>query len=174
MRSRIFPRLMGAWLGVCSIGAWSATPADALAPLSFLVGAWQSDDGQVLDTGGRSKGASTFSSEVGGALLLRRDHTELFDPSGQPTGGFDQFMTVYAEDEQIRADYVDGIHVIHYVSADVAPGQSVTFSSASGAGPVFRLRYVLETPNALKVVFGMIPPGQAELRVIATGTLHRR
>ena len=46
-------------------------------------------------------------------------------------GGFDQIMMIYPEAGTVRADYSDGVHVIHYVSAMVEPGAAVTFTSAA-------------------------------------------
>ncbi len=103
----------------------------ALAGLTFLMGNWGSGTGKVAETGGTATGSSVFTGEVNGAMILRRDHTELRDASGKPSGGFDQMMTIYAEGGAVRGDYADGTHVIHYVSAAVEPGKSVTFTSAS-------------------------------------------
>ena len=146
----------------------------ALAPLGFLVGNWRGDDGKVAETGGTSKGGSLVSVQSDGWALLRQDHTELFDKDGKPAGGFHQTMVIYPDGGAIHADYVDGEgHAIHYVSAEVMSGKSVTFSSAPGQGPVFRLRYELQAPQMLAVNFGMIPPGQSEVRPIASGTLRK-
>lgn len=145
-----------------------------LAPLGFLVGSWKSDDGKVAETGGTSKGGSVISAQSDGWVLLRQDHTELFDRNGKPAGGFHQTMVIYPDNGAIHADYVDGEgHAIHYVSAEIAPEKSVTFSSAPGQGPVFRLRYELQGPGVLAVRFGMIPPSQSEFRPIAVGTLRK-
>ena len=145
-----------------------------LAPLSFLLGNWQSDDGKVADTGGTSKGGSMMSAQSDGWALLRVDHTELFDKTGKPAGGFHQSMMIYFDNGAIHADYVDGEgHTIHYVSAEITPGKSVSFSSAPGPGPVFRLRYDLRAPGVMTVSFDMIPPGQSEFHPIATGTLRK-
>jgi hypothetical protein len=146
----------------------------ALAPVAFLVGSWDSGDGKVADTGGTSKGGSVITVESDGAAILRRDHTELFDKAGKPAGGFHQTMIVYPDGGGVHADYVDGEgHAIHYVSAEIVAGKSVTFSSAPGQGPLFRLTYEVQSPDALTVTFGMTPPGQSEFRPIATGTLKR-
>ena len=150
-----------------------------LAPLAFLVGSWDSGEGKVADTGGTSKGGSVIGIASDGAALLRQDHTELFDKSGKPSGSFHQTMLIYSEGGALHADYIDGEgHAIHYTSATVTPGKSVTFTSAAGQpgqdhGPVFRLTYELQSPDRLAVNFGMIPPGQGELRPIASGTLRK-
>jgi hypothetical protein len=145
-----------------------------LAPLGFLLGNWTGDDGKVAETGGTSKGGSQISAQSDGWALLRQDHTELFDKNGKPAGGFHQTMVIYSDGGAVRADYVDGEgHTIHYVSTEIAPQNSVTFSSAPGQGPQFRLRYELQAPRVLAVSFGMIPPGQSEFHPIATGSLRK-
>jgi hypothetical protein len=162
-------------LSVLLPGAVSAqTVSPQLAGLSFLIGNWQAGRGEIADSGGTSKGHSTFTLEAGGNVLLRKDTTELFSASGKPAGSFDQIMMIYPEAGAIQADYSDGTHVIHYVNADVAPGHSVTFVSAIRAGaPTFRLRYELTNPTTLAVTFEMAPPGSTTFRPIATGTLTR-
>jgi hypothetical protein len=156
--------------------AHSATAAPLqppLAGLSFLLGTWRSGTGQVADTGGTARGVSAMTSEAGGAVLLRRDHTELFDKTGKPQGGFDILMIVHAVPGGLAAAYFDGTHVIQYDKVTVVPGKSVTFATApSPSTPTFRLAYAL-TGSSLTVKFGMAPPGQTAFRPIATGTLHR-
>jgi len=144
-----------------------------LAEIGFLVGDWSNGQGHVAETGGASTGASKVTVEAGGGVLLRRDHTSLFDRNGKPAGGFNQVMIIYPEAGTLHADYSDGTHVIHYVTAEVRPGRAVTFTSAVQPGaPVFRLAYELTAPDALIVTFGMIPPGGG-FQPIAVGTLRR-
>lgn len=170
--------LLGLLLGWTPLGT---APASAqplkpgLAGLDFLLGRWTSAaPGAVADTGGSATGASTFTAEAGGQVILRRDHTELRDRAGSGAGGFDQLMMIWPEDGAVRADYADGTHLIHYVRAKVEPGRAVTFSSdAAAGGPAFRLGYRLSAPGVLAVSFGMVPPGGAPFRPIATGTLRK-
>jgi hypothetical protein len=161
----------------CLVSVASPACAQSLtAPLSgvgFLVGTWSSGSGVVSDTGGTSKGDSAITAEAGGAALLRRDHTDLFDAKGRRTGGFDQIMLIYPEAGTLHADYSDGQHVIHYTSATVTPGKTVVFTSAIGAGPTFRLSYDLQSPDTLAVSFAMQPPGQAAFKPVAAGTLKK-
>ena len=146
----------------------------ALSGLGFLLGYWLSDSGSVADSGGTAKGSSTITAEAGGAVLLRRDHTDLFDQRGNAAGGFDQIMMIYPEAGSVHADYSDGSHVIHYVSAAVTPGQSVVFTSAAQPGePVFKLSYTRDGADKLGVSFAIAPPGQSDFRAIATGTAHK-
>jgi len=146
----------------------------ALLPIGFLVGRWTSSDGKVSDTGGTSRGSSLITVEAGGDVLLRRDHVDLFDAQGKPAGGFDQVMMIYADGGSLHADYSGEGHLIHYVSAEVSPGRSVTFTSAARAGaPVFRLGYALQPDGGLGVAFAMAPPGQTAFQPIAVGVLRK-
>jgi len=180
MRPEIFSGHPMKWFAVAA-SVFLASPTMAQtglkpppAPLEFLLGNWKSDDGKIAETGGTSKGGSQLSIASDGWALLRQDHTELFDKNGKPTGGFHQTMVIYPENGAIHADYVDGEgHAIHYISTELAPGKSVTFSSTPGQGPVFRLRYELQAPQTLAVSFGMTPPGQSEFRPIASGTMRK-
>jgi hypothetical protein len=168
--------LAGSAAAFLAFAAHAQAPAlkPALAGLSFLVGDWTSGQGKVADTGGTSSGRSRFEPAAGGAVLLRRDHTDLFDASGKPAGGFDQIMMIYPEAGTLHADYSDGVHVIHYVTASVEAGKSVTFTSRAETGaPTFRLAYALEGARTLSVLFSMAPPGSVEFRPIATGTLEK-
>jgi hypothetical protein len=172
MNTLVCSAIFAAAVCYASPGFAQTTLKPDLAGLGFMVGQWKSDDGKVSDTGGTSNGTSTISIEADGAALLRRDHTETFDAKGKSTGGFDQIMTIYSENGALRADYVDGEgHVIHYTSASVVAGKSVTFDSAAGGGPVFRLVYELSAPATLAISFGMTQSGQ--FHPIASGTLTR-
>jgi hypothetical protein len=161
-------------LCVASVVHAAKAPGDELAGVRFLVGHWSSDNGQVADTGGRSKGSSTITLEANGQALLRRDHTALLDAQGKPSSSFDQIMLIYPENGTLHADYTDGQHVIHYDTATIVAGKSVTFSSASRPGaPTFRLSYELQGTDTLAITFGMIPPGQAAFHLIARGTAKK-
>ena len=156
-----------------------ALPAQAqalkpeLSGVAFLLGDWTDGKGKVADTGGSATGASHFTAEAGGGVLLRRDHTELSGAAGRKTG-FDQIMMIYPEGGTLHGDYPDGTHVIHYASATMVAGKSVVFASAPAArAPAFRLAYTLAAPSVLEVSFAMAPPGSSTFRPIATGTLTR-
>ena len=116
-------------LSATAASAQTPTLKPALQGLGFLVGRWSTPmHGTVAETGGSSTGQMTFTPEVGGSVLLRKDHVNLYNASGKPTGGFvDIMMMIYPEAGGIHADYADGDHVIHYTSATVDPGRAVTF-----------------------------------------------
>jgi hypothetical protein len=160
---------------LASIASAQAAPlAPDLAGMEFLVGHWSSGTGKVTDTHGTARGSSRITVEAGGGVLLRRDHTELFDAQGKPAGGMDQIMMIYADGGTVRADYSDGAHVIHYTSAEITAGHSVVFTSAAGgAAPTFRLSYELKPSGTLAISFAMAPPGQSEFHEIAAGTAYK-
>jgi len=168
---RIIPLILAIAMLVQSAAAAPLQPP--LAGLTFLLGNWRSGTGQVADTGGTARGVSAMTSEAGGAVLLRRDHTDLFDKAGKPQGGFDILMIVHAVPGGLAAAYFDGTHVIQYDRVTVVPGKSVVFATAPSPGaPAFRLAYTL-TKATLAIDFGMAPPGQTAFHPIATGTLHK-
>jgi hypothetical protein len=157
-----------------SAGAEAPGLKPDLAGLGFLVGHWSGGRGQVADTGGTSTGTSSIEPAANGAALLRRDHTNLFDAAGKPSGGFDLIMLIYSEAGTLHAEYLDGDHVIHYTSAVIVAGKSVSFTSATLPGtPVFKLDYALATPTTLAISFAMAPPGSMEFHPIASGTLTK-
>ena len=116
-----------------------------------------------------------MSAEAGGAVLLRRDHTNLFAAGGQATGGFDQLMTIYAEDGTIHADYFDPAHVIHYTKCRGGRPAIPWYSPQPPApgGPAFRLTYTLAAPGTLAIGFAMAPPPGNSFHEIAAGTLTK-
>ena len=159
----------------CAAGASAQSPAprDDLSAIGFLGGSWTDGAGAVSETGQTSRGSSIIESAVGGHVLIRRDHTDLYGKDGRRSGSFEQLMMIYPEGGTLRADYSDGEHVIHYTSATVVPGRSVTFQTAIGPGPAYRLTYELADPRTLSVRFEIQPPGQTGFRPIATGTLRK-
>jgi hypothetical protein len=152
----------------------AADLSQPLSGLSFLVGEWDAGKGVVADTGSASTGHSSFTVESDGALLLRRDRTDLFDKSGKPSGSFHQVMTIYADNGTLHADYIDPQHVIHYDRVAVEPGRSATFTSVAQSGaPQFRLTYLKTDPSTLSVTFAMAMPGSSDFRPVASGTIAK-
>jgi hypothetical protein len=175
MRSNLTMLAALAFGSFSSLAAAQATAPDKdLQPLGFLVGRWEGG-GAVATSGGRSHGVSTITVEADGRVLLRKDRNELFDKAGKPSGGFGQIMTIYAENGEVRGDYVDGEgHVIHYGPATIVAGKSAEFTSVAGGGqPAFHLRYEALDGDTLRVVFEVRLPGQTRFLPIASGDLRR-
>jgi hypothetical protein len=170
---------VAAVVSIVLAGPALAAPAKKLGaelePLSFLVGGWTAGQGKAAETGGTVSGRSVFSVEAGGGALLRRDHTSLKGPDGRRAGGMDQVMLIYPEGGGLKADYSDGAHVIHYVSAQVTSGRSVVFRSAPQPGaPSFRLTYSAGAGDVLAVKFEMAAPGGTEFKPVAEGQMTRK
>jgi hypothetical protein len=164
--------VFSALLVASTASAQTSSLKGGLQGIDFLVGHWSTPTrGKVADTGGGSSGESNFTPEVGGSVLLRKDHVSLYDAAGKPSGGFDIMMMIYPEAGGIHADYADGDHIIHYTSATVTPGQAVTFVSApSPTTPTFKLSYVLSKPKVIDIDFSMAAPGSTDFHPIATGS----
>jgi hypothetical protein len=170
MRNAAF--VFSALLVASTASAQTPSLKGGLQGMDFLVGHWSTPTpGKVADTGGGSTGESNFTPEVGGSVLLRKDHVSLYDAAGKPTGGFDIMMMIYPEAGGIHADYADGDHIIHYTSASVIPGRAVTFVSASSpTTPTFKLSYVLSKPKVIDIDFSMAASGSTDFHPIATGS----
>jgi hypothetical protein len=144
-----------------------------MQPLGFLVGRWTATDGKA-EHDATAKGVSSIEPAAGGSALLRRDRTDLYAADGKLRTSFEQVMLIYPEGGALRADYFDGTHVIHYVSATVDPGKSVTFDTAATPGPPrFRLTYTAPSPGTLRVKFEMAPPGATDFQTVAAGEARR-
>ncbi|HEY1632025.1 MAG TPA: hypothetical protein VGF56_11975 [Rhizomicrobium sp.] len=163
--------LFGALIAACV--AHADTLAPELAPVQFLIGDWT---GQGKSEGNTTdRGRSSIKPIVGGHALLRRDHNDVSDAKGKLVESFDQVMTIYPEGGALKADYLDGAHVIHYVHADVKDGQSVQFVTATSAqAPTFRLTYTKASPGTLAIKFEMEAPGQNDFHTVAEGTVTRK
>jgi hypothetical protein len=146
-----------AWAAAVSALAASPAAADAplvgpLAPLAFMIGDWRAAGDS---TGAGAGGDSAIHPDLGGRILVRRDHVEI-----RAGGGFDIYMLAYPDGDHASADFVDTEgHTIHYVVA-AGPGPSAVFAAAgSAAAPGFRLTYSAAGPDRLHIRFEIAPPG---------------
>jgi len=138
-----------------------APPAAAAEPLSaaisalaFMVGDWRSDG---TGAGAGAGGTSAIHPELGGRVLVRRDHV-----ATTAGGALDIYMVVYPDQSALRAEFIDTEgHTIHY-AATPGPGPRVTFESpGSSQAPGFRLTYAAVGPDRLHIRFEIAPPGGA-------------
>ena len=150
----------------CVATAAAADPlAGPLAPLSFMVGDWKA----VGDASGPGAGGvSSIHPDLGGRLLVRRDHVLLKDG-----GGFDVYQVVYADGTDLRSEFIDTEgHTIHY-RVTTGPGPSAIFrSDPTGDAPGFRLTY-MNAADRLHVRFEIAPPGGA-FKVYSEGDVARQ
>jgi hypothetical protein len=145
----------------------AATPARSapaldrdLAPLQFLAGDWV-----AVSKPGEGTGSFSFTPDVQGSILVRRNHSENPAANGRPAGIHDDLMVVFHEGSPavVRAIYFDSEgHTIRY-TADVAAAGQVTFvSDASAPGPRFRLSYASHRDGTLDGKFEVAPPGKPD------------
>jgi hypothetical protein len=135
----------------------SAQAPDAFAPLRFLVGTWQGEDGKGTP-GTASRGSFTLAEDLGGKVLVRRNFAEYPAQGGKPAFRHDDLMTVYAEGGQLKALYVDNEgHVIHYAVAKA--GDGVVLQS-DGPGPRFRNTFLPKGADQVLIRFEIAPPGK--------------
>lgn len=131
---------------------------DAFAPVRFLVGEWSGEgDGKP----GAATGAASYRFELDGKVLVRRNHADYPAANGRPASHHEDLMTLFVEDGQLKAFYVDNEgHVIRYLVAAVSGG--VVFTSEPAPGPRFRLTYLRKSEALVTVRFEIAPPSTPE------------
>ncbi len=124
-----------------------------------LKGEWT---GEGTGEPGKGIGSFSFTRELQGKLLVRRNRAEY--PAAKDRLAFvhEDWMVVYRDSGVVRATYYDSEdHVIQYsVSRD---GPRIVFlSEASPNAPRYRLTYELSGASRVKIKFEIAPPGKPE------------
>ncbi len=143
-------------------------------PVRFLVGDWV---GEGSSKAGQGQGSFSIKEDLGGSILVRRDHTDYPAANGKPAFSLDVMMVIYAEGGQLRANFFDSEkHVIHYTAKSVVPGTSVQFVSEQASGaPAFRLTYTKTGDDKMSVKFELAPPGKPDsFTTYAEGVAQRK
>jgi hypothetical protein len=86
-------------------------------------------------------------------------------------------MIVYTEAKETKAIYFDNEgHVIHYTPSFSDDGKSLTFLSAiQPSSPRFRLTYIKDGDDRVKINFEIAPPGRPEaFKMYLQGTCRRK
>jgi hypothetical protein len=138
-----------------------------------MIGTWTSCDKPEKGTGSFS-----ISSDLGGKVLVRRNHAELPAGGGRPAGIHDDLMVIYQEPgtRAVKAEYFDNEgHVIHYSASLSQDQKSLSFlSGAKPSAPGFRLSYV-KTEGGMIVRFEIAAPGKPDaFRVYLEGKVCRQ
>jgi hypothetical protein len=134
-------------------------PQDPWAGWKFLLGEWVAEGSSGVP-GSASGGGFTLEPELGGKVLVRKNHAEYPATKDHPAFSHDDLMVVYREGGATRALYDDSEgHVIHYDAAVTPDGKQIQFvSEASGGGPQFRLTYGDLGDGVVRVLFEIAPP----------------
>jgi len=122
-------------------------------------------------------GRTSFSKELGGNILVRKNRVEFPPKPGEKSGiVHEDLLLVYQQpgDSTYRAIYFDNeSHVINYVVSLPAKHPAAVFESeGSDKAPRFRLVYSLGPDGLLNVDFLIAPPG-GEFRAYTTGKARR-
>jgi hypothetical protein len=163
-----------ALIGSASAQAQTDKTGNPFDPLRFLVGDWV---GEGSSKAGQGQGAFSIKEDLGGAILVRRDHTDYPATNGKPAFSLDVMMVIFAEGGQLRATYFDSEkHAIHYTAQSVVPGTSIQFVSGQASGaPTFRLTYTKTSSDKMSVKFEIAPPGKPDsFTTYAEGVARRK
>ena len=138
------------------------TPAAAkLDSLNFLVGKWVGEGN--AETGQAGAGSCSFTSDLQGTVLMRRNHSEYPAAGNRPAIKHDDVMVIYPDKtrQQLRAFYTDNEgHVIHYSITAAADGKSAVFlGDTEPAAPRYRLSYAITQPGHMTITFEIAQPG---------------
>ncbi len=141
----------------------------------FLVGDWIAEGGGEP---GRGTGTFSFSFDLQGKILLRRNRAEYPATKDRPAFTHEDLMVIYPEPggTSARAVYFDNEeHVIHYTAKFSEDKKALTFlSDAAPSGPRFRLTYT-KGSAALRVKFEIAPPGKPDsFSNYVEGVAHRK
>ncbi|HZI89179.1 MAG TPA: hypothetical protein VFD83_01865 [Candidatus Polarisedimenticolia bacterium] len=142
---------------------------DRWADLRFLIGEWDTEPTKSVKSGNFS-----LTEDLGGAVLIRRNHAEYAPKPGEEQGlAHDDLMIVYTEDGKHRATFVDPEgHVIHY-SILSSKGSATFESDAVPGAPRYKLVYERENEDRVSVKFFIAPPGGG-YELYVSGRVKRR
>jgi hypothetical protein len=130
--------------------------------------AWQSLLGSWVGEGsgdpGQGVGTVSFSLELDGRILVRKNHLDFPATPERPAFVHDDLLVTYREaDGSLRADYFDNEdHVIHYAVTAAADGTIVHLSDPQPGAPRFRMTYVNSGTDSYTIRFEIAPPGKAD------------
>lgn len=151
------------------------TTKDNWTDWSFLLGEWAAADSSGVP-GEASKGSFSLASDLGGTVLLRKNHAEYPPAGGRPAIVHDDLMIIYHEAGLTKAFYDDNEgHAIHY-GVTVSPDKKrIVFLSENSAGPQYRLTYEDLQPGTAKVLFEIAPPGKPnQFAKYVEAVVHRK
>jgi hypothetical protein len=154
------------------LAAGQGAPQDPWGGWKFLLGEWVAGDSSGVP-GSASGGGFTLEPELGGNVLVRKNHAEYPATKDHPAFAHDDLMIIYREGGATKALYDDSEgHVIHYDAAVAPDGKQIQLvSEPSGGGPQFRLTYGDMGDGVVKVLFEIAPldkPGAFAKYVEAT------
>jgi hypothetical protein len=156
--------------------ARAQTPASPWQDWQMVVGDWIGDEGHG-QPGSPLSSSFSFSPDLDGSVLIRRDRADYPALQGRPAFTHAGLMVIYRDDasKAFRADSFDNEgHVIEY-AIDIVPGKRIVFtSSATIAAPTYRLVYETAA-NGLAIRFEIAPPNRpSDFSLYVAGSAHRK
>lgn len=144
----------------------SHAATDPLAPMSFLLGEWQSSN---------LAGTDRFRADLGGHVIVRTSQSA--PASGTDHIPMQSLTTIYADaDGAAHAIYFDNEgHTVRYRATKVSSSMVQFVSEAADPGPRFRLTYEASDNQAIKVMFEIAaPPDSDDFHAVAQATEIRK
>ena len=145
-----------------SARAAQESPQDPWSSLSFLMGEWV---GEGSGKPGQGSGAFSFTTDLQGKVLIRRNYAEYAPTKDRPGFRHDDLMIVYRDDtgSQLHAIYFDSEnHTISYRIKAVDSNTVEFLSEANPATPRYRLTYRKTSADTLSIKFEIAPPGRPD------------
>jgi hypothetical protein len=166
--------ILALWAPVAVSHGQTAIPQPTFGPLERLVGTWAADSGSGGQPGVAVQGGETWTRDLAGRVLQRRDYSEYRATSTRPAFRHDGLMLIGPAPGGgfLAHSYDNEGHVIDY--SIVAADSAIVFTSRPApATPQFRLTYRV-TGDRCIVQFEIAPPDQPGVfRSYVTGAMHR-
>jgi hypothetical protein len=153
-----------------------AQAPDPWAGWRFLLGTWTGAGGGK--PGQVKKDLTSFGFELGGSILVRKNHVVFAPKKGEKRGlVHDDLLYIYPTQDESRfhAIYFDNEgHVIHYKAVTLAKQDAVRLESEDPPTAMrFRADFVLNPDGSVTAPFWMAAPGDT-FKVYVTGTVRRK
>jgi hypothetical protein len=163
-------------LSLLLVASTQTASPDLWADWKFLLGEWSAGESSGVP-GQASKGGFTLTADLGGEILLRKNHAEYPAAQGHPAFSHDDLMIIYRDGGATKAFYDDSEgHLIHYdVTVSPDKKQIVFLSEKGAAGPQYRLTYEDMHAGAVRVLFEIAPPDKpGQFTKYVEATVHRK
>ncbi len=166
--------MLALWSPTASAHGQAATTHSAYGPLERLVGTWAADSGSGGQPGVAIRGGETWTLDLNGHVLVRRDYSEYRATSTRPAFRHEGLMLIGIAPAGgfLAHSYDNEGHIIDYSIA--ASDSAIVFTSAAiPSAPQFRLTYRV-AGDKCAVEFEIAAPDQPGMfRAYVTGVLHR-
>jgi hypothetical protein len=156
-------------------GSGQLSPQYDWSAWDFLMGEWLTGSSNGLGTTGT--GWFTFSTDLSGKVLLRKNHAEYPPHKGGPGAIHDDLTIVYWDGGIRKALYDDNDgHVVHYDVRFSPDRKKIIFESEKNSpGAHYRLTYEALQPDLLKLTYEYAPAGKPDQFLPYTqGLAHKK